>query len=254
MRRRLAQSAPAVVLLGILAVVWQIVAVHNRFLIPRLGQIWAVLAHHPGEFLRASGVTLQETGVGLGASMVIAFVLALAMSHVPVVERAVMPLAVILNVTPVVALAPGLAVAFGFGLTPRYLVTGIIVFFPLLINALAGLRSVDPEALDYFRSLDADRRDQLIHLRIPSSLPFLLAAARICFPLGVIGAVVAEFSAAGNRNGLGSLIELATQETYLPQVYAAIVCLAVLGLAFTFIVIALERRLLGWDRTHASGS
>jgi len=252
MRGRLARAAPAAVLLALLAVVWQIVALHNRFLVPRLGQIWSDLVHHPAQFLRASGVTLQETAVGLGASIVVAFVLALAMSHLPVVERAVMPLAVILNVTPVVSLAPGLAVAFGFGLTPRYLVTGIIVFFPLLINALAGLRSIDREALDYFNSLHARRRDVLVHLRIPSSLPYLFAAARICFPLGVIGAVVAEFSAAGNRNGLGSLIELATQETYLPQVYAAIVCLALLGLAFTFVIVALERRLLAWDRPHRS--
>ena len=242
------------VLLALLATVWQIVAIHNRFLIPRLGQIWSDLSHHPGQFLRASGVTLQETGVGLGASIVVAFVLALAMSHVRLVEHAVMPLAVILNVTPVVSLAPGLAVAFGFGLTPRYLVTGIIAFFPLLINSLAGLRSVDHEALDYFRSLNARRRDLLVHLRVPSSLPYLFAAARICFPLGLIGAVVAEFSAAGNRNGLGSLIELATQETYLPQVYAAIVCLALLGLAFTFVVVALERRLLSWDRGRRPGS
>ena len=88
-----------------------------------------------------------------------------------------------------------------------------------------------------------------MHLRIPSSLPFLFAAARICFPLSIIGAVVAEFSTAGTSNGLGSLIELAIQSVNLPQIYAAIVCLSLLGLAFTLLVTLIERRLLSWHPT-----
>lgn len=242
------RAVPAFVLFGLLVLTWQLVALHNPFLIPRVGGIWAQLTSSPGEFFDAAGVTLEECFVGLGASFVIAFSLAVAMSHAPVVERAVMPLAVILNVTPVVALAPGLVIAFGFGLTPRFLVTGVIVFFPLLVNSLIGLRSVDPEALQYFQSVYASRREILWHLRIPSSLPFLFAAARIAFPLAIIGAVVSEFSTAGpgNDNGLGSLIELAISSNELSLMYAAIACLSVLGLAFTLIVIAIERRILVW--------
>ncbi len=101
-------------------------------------------------------MTLQESGIGLGSSFVVAFGLAVAMSHIPFVERAVMPVAVVLNVTPVVSIAPGLAVAMGVtSMTPRYLVTGIIVFFPMLVNSLVGLRSADREALEYFASLNA---------------------------------------------------------------------------------------------------
>jgi NitT/TauT family transport system permease protein len=243
---------PGAVLLGVLALTWQLVALHNQFLIPRIGAIWQQLVDNPGEFLGAAGITLEESGVGLGASFVIAFSLAVAMSHVRVVERAVMPVAVIVNVTPVVSLSPGLAVVFGIDLTPRYLVTGIIVFFPMLVNSLVGLRSVDPEALLYFASLDASRFDVLVHLRIPSSLPYLFAAARICFPLSIIGAVVAEFSTAGASNGLGSLIELAIQSVNWPQMYAAISCLSLLGLAFTLLVTLIERRLLSWHPTAAA--
>jgi NitT/TauT family transport system permease protein len=243
------------VLLGLLALTWQLVAVHNAYLVPRIGAIWDQLVDNPREFLDAAGNTLQESAVGLAASFAVAFSLAVVMSHIRVIERAVMPVAVIINVTPVVSLAPGLAVALGFGMAPRYLVTGIIVFFPMLINSLIGLRSVDPEALQYFASLDASRLEVLLHLRIPSSLPFLFAAARICFPLSIIGAVVAEFSTAGTSNGLGSLIELASQQgtaTSLPQVYAAIFCLALLGLSFTLAVMALERRLLSWHPAQAA--
>jgi NitT/TauT family transport system permease protein len=242
---------PAAVLLGLFVLGWQLVAVHNPDLLPRVGAIWGQLVHNPREFADAAATTLRECGVGLGASFVVAFTLAVAMSYVPLVERAVMPLAVVLNVTPVVALAPGLTIALGLGFAPRYLVTGIIVFFPLLVNSLVGLRSVDPEALQYFQSLAASRLEVLLRLRLPSSLPFLFAAARICFPLSVIGAVVSEFSTAGNSDGLGSLIEIANSNLELPQVYAAIFCLAVLGLAFTLLVSLAERRLLSWHPTRA---
>ncbi|HUC15078.1 MAG TPA: ABC transporter permease [Acidimicrobiales bacterium] len=252
---RLATHAlPAAVLLGLLALTWQLVAVHNTYLVPRIGAIWAQLVDNPREYVDAAGNTLQESAVGLGASFAIAFSLAVAMSYIRVIERAVMPVAVIINVTPVVSLAPGLAVALGFGMAPRYLVTGIIVFFPMLVNSLIGLRSVDPEAIQYFASLNASRLEVLLHLRIPSSLPFLFAAARICFPLSIIGAVVAEFSTAGTSNGLGSLIELASQQgtsKSLPQVYAAIFCLALLGLSFTLAVMLVERRLLSWHPARA---
>jgi NitT/TauT family transport system permease protein len=258
-RRRVARLAahalPGAVLLGLLALTWQLVAVHNAYLVPRIGAIWDQLVDNPREFIDAAGNTVQESAVGLGASFAVAFSLAVVMSQIRVVERAVMPVAVIINVTPVVSLAPGLAVALGFGMAPRYLVTGIIVFFPMLVNSLIGLRSVDPEALQYFASLDASGLEVLLHLRIPSSLPFLFAAARICFPLSIIGAVVAEFSTAGTSNGLGSLIELASQQgtsKSLPEVYAAIFCLAVLGLSFTLAVTLVERRLLSWHPARAA--
>ena len=249
------RAVPGAVLLVLLGLIWQLVAVHNEYLIPTVGEIWSQLVNNPREFLDAAGVTLQESGIGLGSSFVVAFSLAVAMSHIPVVERAVMPVAVVLNVTPVVSIAPGLAVAMGVtSMTPRYLVTGIIVFFPMLVNSLVGLRSVDPEALEYFASLDASRFEVLLHLRLPSSLPFLFAAARICFPLSIIGAVVAEFSTAGTSNGLGSLIELANNQSELPPIYAAIVCLALLGLCFTLLVTLVERRVLSWNTRAAATS
>ena len=188
--------------------------------------------------------------VGLLASFVAAFVLAVAMVHVRTVERAVMPLAVAINVTPVVSLAPGLSIALGVGLSPRFLVTTLICFFPWLVNSLVGLRSIDPEALDFLRSLYASRFEVLLRLRLPSCLPFLFAAARVCFPLAVVGAVVAEFSTSGPGQGLGSLISIGANTNYWAEVYAAIFCLALLGLVLTLGVTTAERRLLVWHPTQ----
>jgi NitT/TauT family transport system permease protein len=138
-------------------------------------------------------------------------------------------------------------VAFGFGPTPKIIVTAVIVFFPALINSLAGLRSADPEVLDVLRSLDAARWEVLWHVRLPSALPFLFAAARVCLPLSVIGAVVAEFVTPGSAAGLGTLIYVDSNNSDLSRVYAAIICLAIMGVALTLIVILVERRVLSWQ-------
>ena len=174
------------------------------------------------------------------------------MSYIPVVERAVMPLAVILNVTPVVSLAPGFAVAFGFTMTPRYLVTGIIVFFPLLVNSLVGLRAIDHEALQYFQSLHASRLEVLRHLRIPSSLPFLFAAARSAFPYrsSVRSCRSSRRRVRPTVSGLSS--RKASRRTTYRRFYAAIFCLSLLGLAFTLLVTLVERRVLRWQAARSS--
>jgi NitT/TauT family transport system permease protein len=203
---RLGVWLPPAVAFTALVVGWQLYAVHHPYVLPRLGEIKAQLSSHPGLFTRNAWTTLQEGLVGGAAGMGIAFALALVMFYVRVVERALLPLAVVLNVTPLVAIAPALVVAFGFGLTPKYVIASLIVFFPFLVNALAGLRDVDPEALDLVATLHASRAEVLWRLRLPSSLPYLFAAGRICVPLSLVGAVVAEFVAAGDAKGLGTLI------------------------------------------------
>jgi len=237
---------PPLVALGLLTLGWQLYAVHNPLVIPTVPQILSQIVDHPGLFWQNLLVTLQEAVVGALFGMLGAFVLALCMSQLPVIERAVMPIAVVLNVTPIIAIAPGLVVAFGFGLTPKYIVTGVIVFFPFLINSLVGLRSSDPRARDVLRTLHASQREILVRLEIPSSLPFLFAAARICMPLSVVGAVVAEFSAPGKARGLGSLIQTAASLSDLKTLYASVLVLAILGVVLTLVVLVLQRTVLAW--------
>ncbi|MCU4183733.1 ABC transporter permease [Acidiferrimicrobium sp. IK] len=250
LRRGAAVVLPALVALVVVGVVWQLLATHNRYLLPRPAATWSQLAHHPGLFASDARTTLVEALLGLGIGFVAAVVLAVLMSQVRVVQRAVMPLAVVLNVTPVVAVAPAMVVAFGFGRTPKVIVTSIIVFFPALINALTGLRSSDPRVLDVMATLHASRRETLWRVQLPSALPNLFAAARVCLPLSVIGAVVAEFVAPGSSAGLGTLITQASSNNQLDRVYAAIICLAAMGVALTLVIAALERWLLAWSR-HA---
>ncbi|HEX3900153.1 MAG TPA: ABC transporter permease [Mycobacteriales bacterium] len=235
---------PSLVAVALLAVVWQLYAARHPYVLPRLSKVGAQLRDQPDLFLRNAGTTLEEALVGGAIGMGVAFGLAVLMFYVKVVERAIMPLAVVLNVTPLVAIAPALVVALGFGLTPKFVIAALLVFFPFLVNVLAGLRDVDPQVLDVASTLDASRTEVLWRIRLPSSLPYLFAAGRICLPLSLVGAVVAEFVAAGEAKGLGTLVVTAASLGNLGTVYAAVAVLAVLGVALFSSVVVAERLVL----------
>jgi NitT/TauT family transport system permease protein len=242
---------PLVVMLAVLAALWQWGAGRLPYLLPSLPDVGSSLTGNPGYYAGNAAVTLGEATAGLGLGFAAAFALAVLTSELPLVRRAVMPIAVVLNVTPIVAIAPALVVAFGFGPTPKLIITGLICFFPILINTATGLRSVPQEVLQVYRSIDASRIELLWHLRIPHALPFVFAALRIVFPLSIIGAVVAEMSAAGSTRGLGTVISVASSMNQLPVVYASIFVLALMGVTLLLAVTLVERRAL---RRHDSAT
>ena len=209
----------------IVAVLWQLVALSNPYVLPTLDAVGNSLMGDPKMYWANFLVTCQEVVIGAGAGILCGFLLAVLMAELPIVEKAVMPLNRRSMVTPVVAIAPALVVAFGFGMLPKYIVTGLVVFFPMLVNSLAGLRDVDPKALDVFKTLHASRWEILRDLRLPGCMPFVFAGLRIAMPLAVVGAAVAEFVAAGQQAGLGSLVTIAAAQANLPVTWASIALL-----------------------------
>jgi NitT/TauT family transport system permease protein len=153
-------------------------------------------------------------------------------------------------VTPLVAIAPALVVAFGFGAAPKLVITALICFFPILINTATGLRSVPTQVLQVYRTVRASRLELLLHLRVPSALPYIFAALRIVFPLSVIGAVVAEMTAAGGAGGLGTVISNASSADQLAVVYAAIFVLAIMGAGLLLIVTLAGHLALRWHESE----
>jgi len=237
---------PLVVMLAVLAGLWQWGAVTMPYLLPPLPDVGETLVSDLGYYLSNAMVTLMEAVVGLVIGFVAAFLIAVLISEVPLARRAIMPIAVVLNVTPLVAIAPALVVAFGFGPLPKLIITALICFFPILINTAVGLRSVPQQVLQVYRTIDASRIEMLAHLRIPNALPYIFAALRIVFPLSIIGAVVAELSASGSTGGLGTVISVASSMNQLAVVYAAIFVLAVMGVLLLGLVTLVERRVLHW--------
>ncbi|MFE4080315.1 ABC transporter permease [Paenarthrobacter sp. YIM B13468] len=238
---------PTVITFALAAGLWQFVATTNPYVIPTLDAIGASLVDDAGMYWSNMLVTAQEVVIGATAGIVAGFVLAMVMAEFQIIERAVMPLVVVVMVTPIVAIAPALVVAFGFGMTPKYIVTALVVFFPMLVNSLAGLRDVDSRALDVMRTLHASRWEIFRELRFPGSMPYFFAGLRIALPLAIVGAAVAEFVAAGQQAGLGSLVTISAAQANLPVTWASIALLCLMGVALVSVLALVRKKVLWWS-------
>jgi NitT/TauT family transport system permease protein len=160
-----------------------------------------------------------------------------------VIERVLSPYIVAAQAVPILALAPLLDIWFGGGLPARVLVCALIVFFPIAIATMVGIRSTDPQLREMLRSLGATPLQQTQRLEIPSALPVIFGGLRVGVTLAVIGAVVAEWVSAST--GLGVLINIADQGLFdTPLMFVALAALAILGLAFYSLVVMVERRVV----------
>ena len=146
---------------------------------------------------------------------------------------------------PKVALAPIFILWFGFDLTPKVVLIVVISFFPVTIDMLAGLESVEPSFVTLMQSVGAGRGKILLRVRIPHSLPHLMAGLKVAITFSVIGAIVGEFS--GANQGLGYVIEFASTQLDTPLIFAALIVVSVLGLAFYYFVELAERVLVPWS-------
>lgn len=195
-----------------------------------------------GFFLKHIRATVAEVLLGLAGGSALGVALGALLFHFPAAERVVRPYVVASQALPKLALAPIFVLWFGFGLTPKVLITALIVFFPLFENTLAGLASPRPEERELFRALRAGRWQTFWRLRLPSALPYLFAGLRVAAVLAVVGAVVSEY--VGANRGLGALIIAAQGTLDTAQMFAVFVLLTALGLALYGAVVALERLVL----------
>jgi len=220
-----------------------------EYLVPAPSAAVARMAEDPAFFAREGLFTLQGALAGFALGSTVAIVLAALMAHSRLLEKSILPLAILVKVTPIVAIAPLLAIWFGFGLVPKVFIAGLMVFFPVMVNGLVGFRSVNPGALELMQSLAASRLEIFLKLRLPSSLPYLFAAFKVSIPLSVIGAVVAEWFS-GDR-GLGRVIQVANNNLDLDTAFGAVFSLAIMGIGLYLLTAALERRLLFWHESAA---
>jgi NitT/TauT family transport system permease protein len=181
-------------------------------------------------------------GFGSGASAGLAVGWLLARSHL--VERLVSPYLVAAQAIPILALAPLLALWFGPGLLAKVVICALIVFFPVAISTMVGIRSVDRRLLELAASLRATRRQVLTSIEIPAALPAILGGLRVGVTLAVVGAIVGEW--AGADKGLGVLVNLARGSLFdYPLMFATLVTIALLGIVCYSLVVLAERRLVG---------
>jgi len=219
------------------------------FILPRPGLVGQRLieALADGSLLRHAGFTLLEVLAGLGLGVSFATLLGYLLAKSPIVERLLSPYIVASQAVPIVAIAPLFVIWFGPGLFSKVLVCGLIVFFPVLVNTLVGLRSVPADLRDLMRSLRATRWQTVRYLEVPAALPIFLGGLRVGATLSVIGAVVGEF--VGADRGLGFLINRARGVYDTALVFVAVLALVTMALLLYALVVGMERRLLTWQDT-----
>jgi NitT/TauT family transport system permease protein len=190
-----------------------------------------------------TAVTLSEILLGLAVGAATAIAVGTALGKSVVIERVLSPYIVAAQSVPILALAPLLDIWFGGGLLARVLICALIVFFPIAIATMVGIRSTDPLLAELFRSLGATPRQRTMRLEIPSALPVIFGGLRVGVTLAVIGAVVAEW--AGASSGLGVLINIANQGLFdTPLMFVALTTLAVIGITLHGLVVSIERRVI----------
>ncbi|MDM0046167.1 ABC transporter permease [Variovorax dokdonensis] len=189
--------------------------------------------------------TLQVAVSGYLVAIAIALPLAIGLTNSALLSRTVMPWLVVVQSTPIVAIAPIIVVTLGAGNLPRIVITTLISFFPLVISTATGLASVPPEMIELSRSLRAPRTREYTQIRLPFAIPYIFSALKVAITLAVIGAVVAEFVAA--ELGLGYMILFATSSFKVPVAFASLAILVCCSLALYSLIVWLQRRLFPWS-------
>jgi NitT/TauT family transport system permease protein len=243
--------APLILIIALLAaweVACRILAV-PVYILPAPSAIGAALAEGWPLLLASAWGTLSTALVGLVLASLLACGLALLVSLNPTLEDAVRPVAVTLQVTPLVAIAPLMTIWAGIEHPQRAVVAlaAVAAFFPIFSGALTGLKAVDADLSRLFDLYGARRIQRLWRLRLPSAVPALLEGHKVATGLAVVGAVVAEFVAgSGGAQGLAWRILEASNRLQTARVFAALAVLAVMGVALHAAMTVLERRLLAW--------
>lgn len=229
---------------------WVVVFDVKRFVLPAPSDVLQGIADDPEFYIRNARVTVWEAFLGFTIAAILGLAAGSVMAHSEFVERAALPLAVLIQVTPIIAYAPAIVIWFGFGVTSILVITALVCFVPFLVNAVAGLRSVDPDLLELARSVDASTWTIYRRLRLPSSLPFLFSAARIAVGLALIGAVLGEFF--GSREGLGYAIKVAQARPIqlIDQLWGSIFVLGFIGAVATLLLSGIERIALRWHSSQ----
>jgi len=240
-------------LLAALIGLWQIAASSGAvaellslepYLVPSPAEIAQSLWENRGLLAENAWVTLREMLFGILAAIVVGVGFAVVMHRWRVMRDAAYPLIIASQTIPVLVIAPILTVWFGYGIAPKVVIIALVCFFPLTINALDGLRAVEPEAVKMMRSLDASRWQLFRRVEAPTALPHVFTGAKIAVVIAPIGAVFAEW--AGSSAGLGHLIQSDTANFEVARQFATVVVLSAMALALMALTVLAERRVVGW--------
>lgn len=238
------------ILIGLLA--WYLITRYSgipNFILPTPFSVWTrfIKAVKDGSLLSNTWITFSEIVLGLLVGVLFATVVGYILAKSRSLERVLSPYIVASQAIPVVAIAPLLVIWLGNGILSKVVICALIVFFPVLVNTIVGVRAVPAALYDLMNSLHASRSQILWKVEVPASLPVFLGGLRIGATLSVIGAIVGELVSA--EKGLGFLLQLGDFQYDTPMVFVAVFTLIALALMLYGIVTLFEKRFLKWQNT-----
>lgn len=216
------------------------------YLFPAPSAIASSLGSDAGLLASATLVTLREVVLGYLLAVALALALAVLLHFSDALRRALLPILVLSQTVPTVLLAPVLAILLGYGITPKLVVVAIVCFFPIVVNAVDGLRSTDADLVRMMRTLHGSRLAIFRRVEVPGALPAVFSGARIAATYAAVGAVFGEW--AGSSAGLGFVMLQAQPALLTARIFAAVLILCALALGLYAIVSLAERLLVPWQR------
>jgi ABC-type nitrate/sulfonate/bicarbonate transport system permease component len=247
LRRLTGGWAPAALIVLILLGVWEgyvrLWAV-PKWLLPAPSVIAMTLVVSWELLLDHALVTLVEVVVGFALALLCGVLLACGIAASRTLERALYPFVIASQMVPIIVIAPLLLIWVGYGLTPKIIVVALTAFFPIVVNMVDGLQSVDPDAVNLLRTMGASRWQIFVKVQVPTSLPFLFSGLRVAMAVSVIGAVIGEW--VGSSRGLGYLMIRSKPQFLTERVFAAVVALSVMGVALFVLVGVIEKLAIPW--------
>ena len=243
----LARRSNAILTFLALLAVWEAATVFFAvpvYLLPAPTDVWAGFMSQPGRMLENAFITLQIIIVGYAIAVLVSIPLALLIAFSRFVQTTFYPLLVVFQIIPKIAIAPLFIVWFGYGFMPKIMLVFLLSFFPIVISAIAGFRSLDEDVEDFARSTGAGPWRMFVKIRLPQSLPHIFTGLKVGAAMAATAAVVAEF--VGSDGGLGYLILEYNGFIETAKVFAAIILLSVAGLVIYYGVEALERVAIPW--------
>lgn len=219
------------------------------YILPAPSDVWAGFMTQPGRMLENAYVTVRIIVVGYAVAILVSIPLALLIAFSRFVQTTLYPLLVVFQIIPKIAIAPLFIVWFGFGFMPKIMLVFLLSFFPIVISAIAGFRSLDDEIEDFARSTGASAWRMFVKIRLPNSLPSIFTGLKVGAAMAATAAVVAEF--VGSDAGLGYLILEYNGFIETAKVFAAVILLSVAGLLIYYLVEVVERLAIPWHVSQA---
>jgi putative hydroxymethylpyrimidine transport system permease protein len=220
------------------------------YLFPAPSAVASSLGGDAGLLVRATATTVREIVLGYLLALAVALTIAVVLHLSSALRRALLPILVLSQTVPTVLLAPILAILLGYGLEPKLVVVAVVCFFPIVVNAVDGLRSADSELVRMMRTLHGGRLAVFRRVELPGALPAIFSGARIAATYAAVGAVFAEW--AGSSSGLGFVILQAQPALDTARIFAAVLILSALALALYALVTLAERLLVPWQQEVTS--